>query len=80
MVLLIALVLLVGLFLYSSVGTVCFVAAAVVLIFGLKNGLNTANDKSGSRTVLIRTVLVTAILVGLGIFLHDLSFAALVFP
>lgn len=80
MVFLIAMVLLIGLFLYSSVGTVCFIAAAAVLIFGLKSSLSATGEKSGGRTVLIRTVLVTAVLVGLGIFLHDLSFAALLFP
>lgn len=80
MVFLIAMVLLIGLFLYSSVGTVCFIGAAVVLIFGMKKGLSVTDDKAGARAILIRTVVVTVILVALGIFLHDLSFLTLLFP
>ena len=79
MVFLIAMVLLIGLFLYSSVGTACFIGAAVVLIFGLKKGLS-AEKGAASGRMLILTVAATAALVGLGIFLHDLSFTALLFP
>lgn len=80
MVFLIAMVLLIGLFLYSSVGTVCFIAAAAVLIFGLKKGLSITDNKAEARATLIRTAVVTTILVALGIFLHDLSFLILLFP
>ena len=79
MAFLIGLVLLVALFLCAKVGIVCFAAAVVVAIFGVKKGLSLVEDKTASRRALLWTAVITLVLVGLGIYLLDLYFWELVF-